>query len=253
MHDGFNYRKLFANLMLKKDIFDFHGSFLFLKKIRRDGSFFLTIQRRGIAMENQNAPSPEDLIVLAREGDEKALGLLLDLYRNYLALLSRVQIGKRLQGKMDASDVVQETFLSAFKQFSAFRGQTEAELVSWLRKILAGNIANLIQFYQGTKKRDIRLEQQLAGDLDHSSRALNKVELPAGESSPSQRAIHREQEVLLADALGRLPEHYQEVILLSHLEGLSFPEVARRMNRTVDSVKNLWLRALARLRTSLGE
>ena len=72
-------------------------------------------------------------------------------------------------------------------------------------------------------------------------------------SSPSNQASRREQAVLLADALGQLPSDYREVIILSHLEGLSFPEVAQRMGRSVNSVKNLWARALARLRRSLGE
>jgi RNA polymerase sigma-70 factor (ECF subfamily) len=73
----------------------------------------------------------------------------------------------------------------------------------------------------------------------------------ASSGSPSRQASRREQAVLLADALGKLPEAYREVIILSHLEGLSFPEVARRLGRTLDSVKNLWARALARLRRSL--
>ena len=58
--------------------------------------------------------------------------------------------------------------------------------------------------------------------------------------------------MLLADALGQLPDDYREVLILHHLEGLTFPEVARRLGRTLDSVKNLWLRGLARLRRSLG-
>jgi RNA polymerase sigma-70 factor (ECF subfamily) len=58
--------------------------------------------------------------------------------------------------------------------------------------------------------------------------------------------------VLLADALGRLAEDYREVIILHHLEELTFPEVAGRLGRSVDSVKNLWARALARLRRLLG-
>ena len=77
------------------------------------------------------------------------------------------------------------------------------------------------------------------------------VDHVAPQSSPSQRASRREQAVLLADALGRLPEDYREVIILHHLEGLKFPEVARRMGKTDDSVQKLWVRALASLRRSL--
>ena len=76
--------------------------------------------------------------------------------------------------------------------------------------------------------------------------------LVAPDSSPSQRAVRREQAVLLANALRNLPADYGEVIVLHHLEGLTFPEVARRMGRSLDSVKKLWVRSLARLRDTLG-
>jgi RNA polymerase sigma-70 factor (ECF subfamily) len=197
-------------------------------------------------------PDPEQLLRLARAEGGPALGQLLDLYRPYLALLARVQIGRRLQGKVDAADLVQETFLEAHRHFGGFRGSTEAEFVNWLRQILATNLAMLIRRYLGTRRRDVRLERELASELDQSSRVLDQG-LLARSSSPSQQAARREQAVLLADALGRLPEAYREAIILRHLEGLSFPEVARRMQRSVDSVKNLWARALGRLRRALGE
>ena len=84
----------------------------------------------------------------------------------------------------------------------------------------------------------LRLERELADELDRSSRALDR-NLAAPQSTPSQRAARREQAVLLADALGQLPDDYREVLILHHLEGLTFPEVASRMGRTVDSVKNV--------------
>jgi RNA polymerase sigma-70 factor (ECF subfamily) len=197
------------------------------------------------------SPDPNDLLRRARAGDVAALGRLMQLYRRYLALLARLQIGRRLQGKVDASDLVQETFLEAHRDFAQFQGLTEKELVSWLRQVLASNLANQVRRYFGTQRRDIRLERDLAGELDASSRVLDHA-LLAPNSSPSQQAARREQAVLLADALERLPEDYREVIILRHLEGLTFPEVARRMERSLDSVDKLWARALARLRRTLG-
>jgi RNA polymerase sigma-70 factor, ECF subfamily len=197
------------------------------------------------------SPDPEELLRQARSGDASALGELLELYRNYLALLARLQIGRRLQGKVDAADLVQETFLKAHRDFAQFRGRSEGEWVSWLRQILAMNLGHLVRRYCGTRRRDVRLERHLVDELDQSSRVLDQA-LVAPQSSPSNQASRREQAVLLADALGELPPDYREVIILSHLEGLSFPEVASRMGRSVNSVKNLWARALARLRRSLG-
>jgi RNA polymerase sigma-70 factor (ECF subfamily) len=198
------------------------------------------------------SPDPEELLRQARMGNTSALGLVLELYRSYLELLARVQIGRRLQGKVDAADLVQETFLKAHRDFAQFRGKSEGEWVSWLRQILALNLAHLVRRYCGTQRRDVRLERELVDELAQSSRVLNQA-LVAAQSSPSSQAARREQAVLLAEALTQLPLHYREVIILSHLEGLSFPEVARRMGRSVHSVKNLWARALARLRRSLGE
>jgi RNA polymerase sigma-70 factor (ECF subfamily) len=175
----------------------------------------------------------------------------LELYRNYLALLARLRIGRRLQGKVEPLDLVQETFLEAHRDFGQFRGTSEGKLMAWLRQILARNLANLLRGYYGTQRRDVRLERDLAAELDKSSGALDRG-LVQHQSTPSQQAARREQAVLLADALGRLPKDYQEVIILRHLEGLSFTEVARRMDRSLDSVEKLWVRGLARLRRSMG-
>jgi RNA polymerase sigma-70 factor (ECF subfamily) len=202
-------------------------------------------------MGSSAGPDPEQLLRLARAEQGPALGQLLGLYRRYLTLLARVQIGCRLQGKADAADLVQETFLEAHRNFGRFQGTSEGEFVGWLRQILAANLAMLLRRYLGTRRRDVRLERELSVELDRSSRVLDQG-LLAVSSSPSQQAARREQAVLLADALGELPEAYREVIILRHLEELSFSEIARRMERSVDSVKNLWARALGQLRRALG-
>ena len=193
------------------------------------------------------SPDSGNLLFQAQHGIDAARGALLETYRVYLDLLARVEIGRRLRKKVDASDVVQETFLEAHRNFGNFRGAGEAEFVAWLRGILAARIANLVRHYVGTQARDVRREQGLAVDLDQSSRALDRG-LFSVQATPSQQAARREQGVLLAEALARLPDEYREVVVLRHLEELTFPEVALRMERTVDSVQKLWVRALARLR-----
>ena len=197
--------------------------------------------------------SNEFLLMLeaARGGDRVAAGRLLEQYSTYLTLLARVQIGRRLQGKVDAGDLVQETFLEAHRQITQFRGTSEGELLAWLRRILVGRIALLLRRYLGTKGRDVTLERELGVQLDQSSQAMDRG-FVATLSTPSQHAARREQAVLLAEALERLSEDYREVIVLRHIEALSFPEVAGRMGRSEDSVQKLWVRALAELRRTLG-
>jgi RNA polymerase sigma-70 factor (ECF subfamily) len=195
---------------------------------------------------------PEFLLVMAKGGDGAALGQLLERYRNYMGLLVRLQVGRRLRSKVDVDDLLQEIWLEIHRKIALFRGCSEREFLTWVRRVIGSILANQIRHYIGTKGRDLRLERALTDELDQSSRAMNGS-LVAPESSPSQQAVRREQAVLLADALQDLPEDYREVIILRQLEGLSFPDVARRVGRTEDSVKNVWLRALARLRRALED
>ena len=80
-----------------------------------------------------------------------------------------------MQGKVDPADLVQEVFLEAHRQIRNFRGTTEAELLAWLRRILAGQIALMLRRYLGTKGRDVTLERDLVGQLDESSQAMGRA------------------------------------------------------------------------------
>src|SRR4051794_15781528 len=91
--------------------------------------------RGALSAHDGTTMDPEELLLLARSGSAAARGQLLELYTHYLTLLARLQIGRRLQGKVDAADLVQETFLRAHRDFAQFRGNTEAELLGWLRGI----------------------------------------------------------------------------------------------------------------------
>jgi RNA polymerase sigma-70 factor, ECF subfamily len=194
----------------------------------------------------------DHLIQEAREGDEAARGTLLEAFRSYMRLLARIEIGRRLQGKLDASDLVQDAFLDAHRNFHLFKGTSEPEFAGWLRQILAARVCNLLRHYFGTQARDVRLEREVAANLDNSSRMLEQA-LAASVSSPSQQAVKREQASILADALEQLPADYREVLVLRHLESLSFGDVATRMGRSLDSVEKLWVRALVKLRSVFGE
>jgi RNA polymerase sigma-70 factor, ECF subfamily len=195
---------------------------------------------------------PETFLAMAKAGDKAALGRLLERYHNYMALLVRLQVSRRLSSKLDADDLLQEIGLEIHRKIGLFRGHSEPEFLTWVRRVIASILANQMRHYLGTKQRDPRLERTLINDLDQSSRA-GDMQLVAPQSTASQHAVRREQAVILADALHRLPEHYREVIILHQLEGLSFSEVGTRLGRSEDSVKNVWLRALSKLRGTLED
>lgn len=181
-----------------------------------------------------------------------ARGRLLEGYRRYLTLLVRLQIDRTLRVKLGASDVVQETFLEAHRDFNSFKGETSGELACWLRTILAHNLANQVRRYRGTRRRDIRLERGLAAALSRSSAELGAGLIAKGVS-PGEEAANCEAAIKLAESLSRLPDDYREVLILRNLEELPFAEVAARMERSEDGVKKLWARALARLRKYLPD
>jgi RNA polymerase sigma-70 factor, ECF subfamily len=195
--------------------------------------------------------NPDELLNEAQAGSPSHLGQLLELYRRYLGLLARIEIGRNLQAKLDASDLVQDTLLEAHRNFPRFQGTTETQFVCWLRQIMAASLANLLRRYLGTQGRDVRLERDLAVQLEQSSLLIDRG-LVDRMSSPSQQAARREQAVLLADALDELPSDYRDVLVYRHLQGLSFQEVSQRMQRSLDSVEKLWVRGLARLRKVMG-
>src|SRR5579883_2066337 len=196
-------------------------------------------------------PWPERLIAQARCGDDAAQGRLLELYRNYLRLVARSLIGGALRVKLDASDLVQETFLKAHRDFGRFVGGTEPELVAWLRQILVRSLANQVKHHRRLG-RDQNRQESLDHLLELSDRPL-RFALAARLPSPSEAASRREQAVLLADAVDRLPADYREAFVLRTLEHVPFEEIAARMGRSTGAVRMLWARAVKKLNEMLEE
>jgi RNA polymerase sigma-70 factor, ECF subfamily len=191
------------------------------------------------------------LIDRARREEPGALDRLLDSYRNYLRLLARTGIDVSLQGKADASDLVQDALLRASQHFGQFRGACEAELTSWLRQILARCLADFIRRYRAGARRAGR-EQSLDELLNHSSQAMERI-VSANGTSPSASAERRDLGVVLSNALAELSDDHRDVIVLHHLEGLGWDEVGRRLGRTSGAVRMLWARALKELRPLIDE
>jgi RNA polymerase sigma-70 factor (ECF subfamily) len=192
----------------------------------------------------------EQLIREARDGEMESLGRLLRAYENYLRLLATTQIDRKLQARIGASDLVQETLMGAFRDFEQFRGHSERELIAWLRQILIHRLQVFVRQHVLAGKRDVRREVSLDQmQTSMRSSAVNQRAILADRApSPSSFSIQREKARLLADAIARMSPQYRDVIVLRNLQGHSFDEVARRMNRTCGAVRMLWLRAIQELR-----
>ena len=120
----------------------------------------------------------------------EAHGRLLEQFREYLRLLARLQLDPRLRGKLDPSDVVQQTLLEAYAKRHQFRGSTEGKWLAWLRQALAHNLADALRAF-GQALRDVARERSLEAAVEASSRRL-EVWLAANQSSPSQRTQRHE-------------------------------------------------------------
>ena len=162
--------------------------------------------------------------------------------------MARLQLDSRWDRKFDASDILQQTLLEAWKGEAAFQGNTSAQRIAWLRTILGRVIGREVRKYDGTQKRDPGRELSLQRSIDQSSILLDHM-LPADTDSPSLDADNREQQTIIADVLESLPEDYREVIVLRNLRGLPHAEIATKLERSESAVRMLWLRALEELRS----
>jgi RNA polymerase sigma-70 factor (ECF subfamily) len=183
-------------------------------------------------------------------GEENAGGQL-EQFRHYLLLLARLHLGKQLQGKLDPSDVVQQTLLEAHRKQAQFRGSSDAERAAWLRQMLAYNLADAIRSL-GRAKRDMARERSLQAALEESSARIDAW-LAADQSSPSEQAERNEQAVRLAAALATLPEAQREALVLRHCQGWSLADISRHLERSPAAVAGLLKRGAKQLRLLLQE
>src|SRR5580692_4099989 len=184
-----------------------------------------------------------------RPGDDP--GRMLEPFRAYLRLLARLNLAPQLRGKLDPSDVVQQTLLQAYQALDQFRGRSEAELAAWLRQILARNLAQAVRDF-GRARRDLAREQPLQAALDASSARL-EAWLAADQSSPSERAEQGEQALRLAEALEQLPEAQREALVMQYWQGLSLAEIGTHLGRSPEAVAGLIKRGLKQLRQRMHD
>jgi RNA polymerase sigma-70 factor (ECF subfamily) len=182
-------------------------------------------------------------IEAAKNGSKEALGCVLEWCRPYLLRVANEELATDLQGKLGASDLVQETFLEAHRDFQQFRGRTDQELRGWLRGILRHNVGAVGRHYWETEKRDLGRERALAED---SKDGLGTRLIDPG-GSPSALVRAQEKDQALQQAMARLPEMYRQVVEWRNYDRRSFEEIGRRLQRSSEAARKLWIRAIEQL------
>jgi RNA polymerase sigma-70 factor (ECF subfamily) len=175
--------------------------------------------------------------------------LSLERCREYLRLFARTQISPRLQAKIDPSDIVQEALLKAYQAIEQYHGQSEAELLGWLRTILVRTLADAVRKLRRHKGD---LELSLERELEQSSVHLEGW-LSSEESSPLQQAQRQDDVFQLADALAKLRNDQRRAIELRYLQGYSIAQVCESLERSQPAVVGLLFRGMKKLRQLLAE
>lgn len=175
------------------------------------------------------------------DGENKRL----ESFRPYLSMLARAHLDPRLEHKLDASDLVQQTLMDAHANRDQYRGVGDAQFAVWLKQILKNNLTDKIRQLQ-CFKRDVRRECALETAMD---RSFAKVDdwLAASQTSPSGRAVKNEQLLRLARALEELPPPQRDAIVLHHLQGMKLAEVADYLAKSESAVGGLLFRGLKKL------
>lgn len=189
----------------------------------------------------------EKWIIEAQEGDQEALGRLLQMCRRYLLLVANKELTPALRAKVAPSDVVQDTLLEAGRDYPRFHGGSEEELLAWLRGILRNKVANVHRHFDTEKRqmgREVNWEDSAAGP------SLRYIASPS--ETPSRHAQIREQDEQLDRAMQQLPAHYRQVLLLHTTEDLTFAQIAKALDSTADAVRMMWGRAVEELAKHLN-
>lgn len=171
-------------------------------------------------------------------------------FRPYLQLLARVSWDRRLQVRLDPSDIVQETLVAANRTMENFRGTTDAELAAWLRKILANTMLRAVRDHT-RERRDVSRERSLEQYLEDS--ALSLAGWGAHHDSPTRRAEFNERALRVAEAIESLTPAQREVVVLYFWNSCAISQIAQQQQQTASAIAGLLRRALKTLRTELRD
>lgn len=195
-----------------------------------------------------------ELLEQARQGDPKAVGDLLDHFRNRLRRMVALRMDRRLQGRIDASDVIQETYLEASSRLAEYLREPTMPFYIWLRFLTGQRLAMLHRHHLGVQARDAGREVSLyKGALPEATSAALAAQLVGRFTSPSVAAVRAEMKIRLQEALNSMDSMDREVLALRHFEQLSNAETAEVLGLKPPAACNRYVRALERLKAILTD
>jgi RNA polymerase sigma-70 factor (ECF subfamily) len=195
---------------------------------------------------------PDDLLRRAKAGDEGALGELFARHRRQLRRMIHLRLDRRLAGRLDPSDVLQEAYLDLAKRFPEYVANPELPFYTWLRALTGQKLTDLHRHHLGAKMRNAGQEVSLyRGALPPVSSASLANQLLGRLTSPTQAAIRAEMQIRLQEALNSMDSLDREVLVLRHFEELGNSETAAVLGIQQSAASRRYTRALQRLRDIL--
>jgi RNA polymerase sigma-70 factor (ECF subfamily) len=200
----------------------------------------------------ENSSETRLLLRRAGAGDRQALGELLARHQDRLRLMVRLRLDRRLQGRIDPSDVIQEAYLEAAERFPDYARDQPMPFFLWLRFLTAQKLLVQHRHHLGAKARDAAREVSLyRGALPEASSAVLAAQLVGHRTTPSQVAIRAEMQLRLQEALNSMNAIDREVLALRHFDQLINAETARVLGLRESAASQRYARALLRLKDIL--
>jgi RNA polymerase sigma-70 factor (ECF subfamily) len=199
-----------------------------------------------------DASESDDLLRRAQAGDEQAKAELFSRYRERLRRMVRLRLDRRLYGRIDPSDVLQDAYLDYARRFPEFAANPAAPFYLWLRGLTGQRLIDLHRQHLGAQMRDAGQEVSLyRGALPQASSASLANQLLGRLTSPTQAAVRAEMQIRLQEALNSMDPMDREVLVLRHFEELSNSETAETLGIQKSAASKRYVRALTRLKDIL--
>jgi RNA polymerase sigma-70 factor (ECF subfamily) len=196
----------------------------------------------------------EELLDAAQSGDEGALAVLVERHRDRLERMVRLRMDRRLQGRVDPADVVQDSYLAVRRKFPQYGADPRLPFYLWLRLEVGQKLVDAHRFHLGTKMRDAGQEVSLHQGALPQVTSLSLAEHLLGKLTPaSQAAMRVEVKLRVEEALNSMDPHDREVLILRHFEELSNAEAAQVLGIKPSAAINRHVRALKRLKDVFQE